>query len=139
MIYLVLSNVICSWYHVEVCLAHMCDIDYLFRRLRNRDAAVRSRERKKEYVKDLETKSKYLERECMRLGRMLQCLASENQSLRLCMQKGGNNNASITKQESAVLLLGKHHMFFIISMLLLVSHPYLAGFHSSLFIIHNTH
>ncbi|VVB15978.1 unnamed protein product [Arabis nemorensis] len=75
------------------------------RRLRNRDAAVRSRERKKEYVKDLETKSKYLERECMRLGRILDCFAAENQSLRLCLQKGGNNNAPMTMQESAVLLL----------------------------------
>ncbi|KFK27095.1 hypothetical protein AALP_AA8G333500 [Arabis alpina] len=75
------------------------------RQLRNRDAAVRSRERKKEYVKDLETKSKYLERECLRLGRILDCFAAENQSLRLCLQKGGNHNASMTRQESAVLLL----------------------------------
>ncbi|CAN8302558.1 unnamed protein product [Cochlearia groenlandica] len=77
------------------------------RQLRNRDAAVRSRERKKEYVQDLEKKSKYLERECMRLGRMLDCFAAENHSLRLCLQSSGNNNASTTKskQESAVLLL----------------------------------
>jgi len=76
------------------------------RRVRNRDAAVRSRERKKEYVQDLEKKSKYLERECLRLGRMLDCVVAENQSLRLCMQKGNGNYTSMsTKQESAVLSL----------------------------------
>lgn len=77
-----------------------------FRRVRNRDAAVRSRERKKEYVQDLEKKSKYLERECLRLGRMLDCFVAENQSLRYCLQKGnGNITSMMTKQESAVLLL----------------------------------
>ncbi|ESQ33285.1 hypothetical protein EUTSA_v10004635mg [Eutrema salsugineum] len=75
------------------------------RRVRNRDAAVRSRERKKEYVTDLEKKSKYLERECMRLGRMLECFVAENHSLRLCLQKGSGNASMMTKQESAVLLL----------------------------------
>ncbi|XP_010501843.1 PREDICTED: bZIP transcription factor 60 [Camelina sativa] len=76
------------------------------RRVRNRDAAVRSRERKKEYVQDLEKKSKYLERECLRLGRMLECFVAENQSLRYCLQKGsGNNTPMMTRQESAVLLL----------------------------------
>ncbi|CAN7030249.1 hypothetical protein IGI04_030326 [Brassica rapa subsp. trilocularis] len=75
------------------------------RRVRNRDAAVRSRERKKEYVTDLEKKSKYLERECMRLGRMLDCFVAENHSLRLCLQKGGGNASMMTRQESAVLLL----------------------------------
>ncbi|CAL9217681.1 unnamed protein product [Arabidopsis halleri] len=76
------------------------------RRVRNRDAAVRSRERKKEYVQDLEKKSKYLERECLRLGRMLECFVAENQSLRYCLQKGsGNNTSMMSKQESAVLLL----------------------------------
>ncbi|KAG7648659.1 BZIP transcription factor 60 [Arabidopsis thaliana] len=76
------------------------------RRVRNRDAAVRSRERKKEYVQDLEKKSKYLERECLRLGRMLECFVAENQSLRYCLQKGnGNNTTMMSKQESAVLLL----------------------------------
>lgn len=77
----------------------------MFRRVRNRDAAVRSRERKKEYVTDLEKKSKYLERECMRLGRMLDCFVAENHSLRLCLQKGGGNASMMTRQESAVLLL----------------------------------
>ncbi|CAH8352702.1 unnamed protein product [Eruca vesicaria subsp. sativa] len=75
------------------------------RRVRNRDAAVRSRERKKEYVTDLEKKSKYLERECMRLGRMLDCFVAENHSLRLCLQKGCGNASMMTRQESAVLLL----------------------------------
>ncbi|EFH70198.1 hypothetical protein ARALYDRAFT_473749 [Arabidopsis lyrata subsp. lyrata] len=76
------------------------------RRVRNRDAAVRSRERKKEYVQDLEKKSKYLERECLRLGRMLECFVAENQSLRFYLQKGsGNNTSMMSKQESAVLLL----------------------------------
>ncbi|CAA7024390.1 unnamed protein product [Microthlaspi erraticum] len=75
------------------------------RQVRNRDAAVRSRERKKEYVTDLEKKSKYLERECMRLGRMLECFAAENHSLRLCLQKGSGNAPMVSRQESAVLLL----------------------------------
>ncbi|OMP12202.1 hypothetical protein COLO4_03408 [Corchorus olitorius] len=74
------------------------------RQLRNRDAAVRSRERKKLYVRDLEMKSKYLEGECRRLGRMLQCFVAENQALRLALNKGCAFDAS-TKQESAVLLL----------------------------------
>ncbi|WCJ44779.1 bZIP transcription factor 60 [Euphorbia peplus] len=75
------------------------------RQLRNRDAAVRSRERKKMYVKDLEMKSKYLEAECRRLGRLLQCFVSENQALRLAMHKGSAYGVTSTKQESAVLLL----------------------------------
>ncbi|TYI68599.1 hypothetical protein E1A91_D08G099700v1 [Gossypium mustelinum] len=43
------------------------------RQLRNRDAVVRSRERKKMYVKDLEMKSRYLEGECRRLSHVLHC------------------------------------------------------------------
>ncbi|MBA0692433.1 hypothetical protein Goari_009994, partial [Gossypium aridum] len=58
------------------------DDDFL---LRNRDAAVRSRERKKMYVKDLEMKSRYLEGECRRLSRVLQCFIAENQALRLTL------------------------------------------------------
>ncbi|KAJ8772504.1 hypothetical protein K2173_027681 [Erythroxylum novogranatense] len=77
----------------------------LKRKLRNRDAAVRSRERKKMYVRDLELKSKYLEAECRRLGRMLQCTVAENQALRLSLQKGGRFGVTSAKQESAVLLL----------------------------------
>ncbi|KAI4339978.1 hypothetical protein MLD38_024860 [Melastoma candidum] len=76
------------------------------RQLRNRDAAARSRERRKVYVKELEMKSKYLESECLRLGRMLQCVMAENQALRFSLQNGGStHDASAAKQESAVLLL----------------------------------
>ncbi|XP_015880016.1 bZIP transcription factor 60 [Ziziphus jujuba] len=75
------------------------------RQLRNRDAAVRSRERKKVYVKDLEMKSKYLEGECRRLGRLLQCCYAENQALRFSLQMGNSFGSPTTKQESAVLLL----------------------------------
>ncbi|KAJ4702364.1 bZIP transcription factor 60-like [Melia azedarach] len=75
------------------------------RQLRNRDAAVRSRERKKMYVKDLEMKSRYLEGECRKLGRLLQCVLAENQALRFSLQPGNAHGASLAKQESAVLLL----------------------------------
>ncbi|KAK6116815.1 hypothetical protein DH2020_049445 [Rehmannia glutinosa] len=75
------------------------------RQMRNRDAAVRSRERKKMYVRDLEMKSKYYEAECKRLGIMLQCCLAENQALRLSMHNSKAFDASMTKQESAVLLL----------------------------------
>ncbi|KAJ4830912.1 hypothetical protein Tsubulata_039033 [Turnera subulata] len=75
------------------------------RQLRNRDAAVRSRERKKMYVKDLELKSKYLEGECRRLDRLLQCFIAENQALRLTVQKYSAFGVASAKQESAVLLL----------------------------------
>ncbi|KAA3463779.1 bZIP transcription factor 60-like protein [Gossypium australe] len=53
------------------------------RQMRNRDATVRSRERKKMYVKDLEMKSRYLEEECRRLSRVLQCFIVENQALQI--------------------------------------------------------
>ncbi|KAL4650525.1 hypothetical protein ACB092_01G093600 [Castanea dentata] len=75
------------------------------RQLRNRDAAVRSRERKKMYVRDLELKSRYLEGECRRLGHLLQCCVAENQALRLSLHSGSAFGASATKQESAVLLM----------------------------------
>lgn len=71
---------------------------------------MKSRERKKMYVRDLEMKSRYLEGECLRLGRLLQCCYAENQALRLSMQSGGAFGASVTKQESAVLLLGMNHI-----------------------------
>ncbi|KAK6939137.1 Basic-leucine zipper domain [Dillenia turbinata] len=58
------------------------------RQLRNRDAAVRSRERKKMYVKDLEMKSKYL----------VPAIGTLHQS-------GKAPGAPMSKQESAVLLL----------------------------------
>lgn len=78
----------------------------IFRQLRNKDSAARSRERKRTYVKELEMKSKYLEGECRRLGRLLQCFVAENQALRLNMENGGAYGATMAKQESAVLLLG---------------------------------
>ncbi|XP_075511763.1 bZIP transcription factor 60 [Primulina tabacum] len=75
------------------------------RRIRNRDAAVRSRERKKMYLRDLELKSKYYEAECKRLGILLQCSLAENQALRLSLHNSKAFDASMNKQESAVLLL----------------------------------
>ncbi|MFQ6668390.1 hypothetical protein Gotur_034060 [Gossypium turneri] len=51
--------------------------------LRNRDAVVRSRERKKMYVKDFEMKSRYLEGECKRLSHVFQCFIAENQALQI--------------------------------------------------------
>ncbi|CAN4123143.1 unnamed protein product [Withania somnifera] len=75
------------------------------RQLRNRDAAVRSRERKKLYVMDLELKSRYFESECKRLGFVLQCCLAENQALRFSLQNSSANGVSMTKEESAVLLL----------------------------------
>ncbi|XP_075516680.1 uncharacterized protein LOC142551366 [Primulina tabacum] len=75
------------------------------RLIRNRDAAVRSRERKKMYLKDLELKSKYCEAECKRLGTLLQCCLAENQALRLSLHNSKAYDASRNKQESAVLLL----------------------------------
>lgn len=75
--------------------------------MRNRDAAVRSRERKKMLVRDLEMKSKYYEAECKRLGNLLQCCLAENQALRFSLHNSQAFDASRTKQESAVLLLGK--------------------------------
>ncbi|CAI9777123.1 unnamed protein product [Fraxinus pennsylvanica] len=74
------------------------------RQIRNRDAAVKSRERKKMYVRDLEMKSKYYEAECKRLGMLLQCCLAENQTLRLSLHNKAFD-ASVTRQESAVLLL----------------------------------
>ncbi|KAK1400280.1 BZIP domain-containing protein [Heracleum sosnowskyi] len=75
------------------------------RQERNRDAAVRSRERRKLYVKDLEMKSRYFEGECKRLGMLLNCVVAENQALRLSLHSTKAFGASMTKQESAVLLL----------------------------------
>ncbi|XP_057425481.1 bZIP transcription factor 60 [Lotus japonicus] len=75
------------------------------RQMRNRDSAVKSRERKKLYVKNLEMKSRYYEGECRRLAHLLQCCYAENSALRLCLQSRGAFGASMTMQESAVLLL----------------------------------
>ena len=56
------------------------------------------------YVKDLEVKSRYLEAECRRLGRLLHCCYAENQMLRISLQSG--STFAMAKPESAVLLLG---------------------------------
>lgn len=79
----------------------------LLRQMRNRDSAMKSRERKKIYVKELEMKSKYLETECRRLDYALRCCAAENLVLRQCLQKEKPFDASAAKQESAVLFEGK--------------------------------
>ncbi|XP_021753679.1 bZIP transcription factor 50-like [Chenopodium quinoa] len=55
------------------------------------------------YVKDLEIKSRYMEAECRRLGRLLQCCYAENQMLRISL--GSAYGASMAIPESAVLLL----------------------------------
>lgn len=75
--------------------------------MRNRDAALRSRERKKMYVKNLEMKSRYYEDECRKLGHLLQCCYAENHALRLCLQSSSAFGVSMNKQESAVLFLGE--------------------------------
>ncbi|KAL0368744.1 UNVERIFIED_CONTAM: bZIP transcription factor 50 [Sesamum calycinum] len=75
------------------------------RQMRNRDAAVRSRERKKMYVRDLEMKSKYYEAECKRLGTLLQCCLAENQALRLSLHIRRHLMHPCPSRESAVLLL----------------------------------
>ncbi|KAI3905852.1 hypothetical protein MKW92_041210 [Papaver armeniacum] len=71
------------------------------RQIRNRDAALRSRERKKVYVKELQMQSRYLENECKRLQHILHCCYAENHYLHL--QISGSTAA---KQESAVSFLG---------------------------------
>ncbi|KAF0931452.1 hypothetical protein E2562_004576 [Oryza meyeriana var. granulata] len=73
------------------------------RQMRNRDSAMKSRERKKMYVKDLEAKSKYLEAECRRLSYALQCCAAENMALRQSLLKDRPVGAATAMQESAVL------------------------------------
>ncbi|KAK3427370.1 hypothetical protein EUGRSUZ_F03612 [Eucalyptus grandis] len=84
------------------------------RQLRNKDAAARSRERKRSYVKELEMKSKYMEGECRRLGRLLQCFVAENQALRLNLENGGAYGATMAKQEIPAVgfpaLVPGHHV-----------------------------
>jgi hypothetical protein len=79
--------------------------------MRNRDSAMKSRERKKSYIKDLETKSKYLEAECRRLSYALECYAAENMALRQSLLKDRLVGAPTAMQESAVLT-GKTHQAF---------------------------
>jgi len=64
---------------------------------------MKSRERKKSYVKDLETKNKYLDAECRRLSYALQCCVAENMALRQSMLKDRPVGAHTATQESAVL------------------------------------
>ncbi|XP_052201152.1 bZIP transcription factor 60 [Diospyros lotus] len=97
------------------------------RQLRNRDAAVRSRERRKMYVRDLELKSRYLEGECRRLGMLLQCCFAENQALRLSLQNAKAFDASVTKQESAVLLLESLLLGSLLWLLAIICLPILLG------------
>ncbi|XP_062223825.1 bZIP transcription factor 50-like [Phragmites australis] len=73
------------------------------RQMRNRDSAMKSRDRKKLYIKDLEMKSKYLEAECCRLSYALQCCTAENVVLRQCLLKDRPVGAPTAMQESAVL------------------------------------
>ncbi|XXG46334.1 hypothetical protein AAC387_Pa02g1201 [Persea americana] len=94
------------------------------RQMRNRDSAMRSRERKKVYVRELEMKSKYLEGECKRLEYALRCCVMENQILYQRLQnKDKAFGVSSAKQESAVLpleslLLGS--LFWLVSIVCLV-------------------
>eukprot|EP00262_Sarcandra_glabra_P004611 TRINITY_DN1573_c0_g1_i4.p1 TRINITY_DN1573_c0_g1~~TRINITY_DN1573_c0_g1_i4.p1 ORF type:complete len:320 (-),score=61.56 TRINITY_DN1573_c0_g1_i4:142-1101(-) len=94
------------------------------RQMRNRDSAMKSRERKKMYVRDLEMKSKFLEGECRRLGNILQSYVMENQALHHILQKTRpSGGVSSTKQESAVLsleslLLGS--LFWLVSIVCLL-------------------
>lgn len=83
------------------------DVVFIYRQMRNRDSAMRSRERKKVYVRELEVKSKYLEGECKRLEYALRCCVMENQILYQRLQnKDKAFGVSSAKQESAVLPLG---------------------------------
>ncbi|CAL9073681.1 unnamed protein product [Musa textilis] len=75
------------------------------RQMRNRDSAMKSRERKKMYVKELETKNKYLEAECRRLDYVFRCCAAENLALHQRLQKERLHDAPTAKQESAVLFV----------------------------------
>jgi hypothetical protein len=77
------------------------------------------------YVRDLETKSRYLEGECRRLGRLLQCCYAENQALRLSLQSVNAFGAPMTKQESAVLLLGMNILNHLLLLLFSLSLSYI--------------
>ncbi|RCV22343.1 hypothetical protein SETIT_4G212900v2 [Setaria italica] len=84
------------------------------RQMRNRDSAMKSRERKKTYVKDLEAKSKYLEAECRRLSYALQCYAAENMVLRQSLLKDRPVGAPTAMQENPAAgfpaLAGEHRV-----------------------------
>ncbi|CAL9779348.1 unnamed protein product [Musa acuminata subsp. burmannicoides] len=75
------------------------------RQMRNRDSAMKSRERKKMYVKELEMKNKYLEAECRRLDYVFRCCTAENLALHQRLKKERLYDAPTAKQESAVLFV----------------------------------
>ncbi|KAI6688537.1 hypothetical protein NL676_025365 [Syzygium grande] len=81
----------------------------LSRKQRNKEAAKGSRQRKKEYVKQLEGKSKYYEEECWKLGRLLRCFMAENRAFMAenralqCRLQNCVCDANVAKQEPAVL------------------------------------
>jgi Basic region leucine zipper len=95
----------------------------ILRQMRNRDSAKSSRDRKKQYIKDLEMKTRFLESECKRLNYSLQCFISENMALRQTLHSkeiaAGKNKkphrADVAMRESAVLFLGE-----------LIKHKYLS-------------
>nr|CAD1831308.1 unnamed protein product [Ananas comosus var. bracteatus] len=100
------------------------------RQMRNRDSAMKSRERKKMYVKELEIKSRYLESECRRLSYALQCCTAENMALRHRLHAEGPLGAHVAVQESAVLfveslLLGS--LYWLVSIVCLFLTPALPG------------
>lgn len=96
------------------------------RKIRNRESAMMSRERKKMYINDLEEKNKHLESEYRRIEYALRCSMAETidlrkklqfQTIRLC-------GASMARQESAVLfveslLLGSLFWFVSLASILL--------------------
>ncbi|KAG1326804.1 bZIP transcription factor 50 [Cocos nucifera] len=95
------------------------------RQMRNRDSAMKSRERKKIYIKELEMKSKYLESECRRLNYALQCCTAENLALHQRLQER-TLGVPVARQESAVLfveslLLGS--LFWLVSIVFLFLVP----------------
>ncbi|XP_078443374.1 basic region/leucine zipper motif 60 [Wolffia australiana] len=76
------------------------------RQMKNRESAMKSRERKKMYVKELEMKSKYMSLEVKRLQRALHCCAAENMALRQSLTKPKPALAApLAIQESAVLFV----------------------------------
>lgn len=73
------------------------------RQMRNKEAAMKSRERKNLYVKELEMKSKYMQMECQRLDFALRCCMAENMVLRQSLHRP--LGAPMARQESAVLVM----------------------------------
>ncbi|CAA7408020.1 unnamed protein product [Spirodela intermedia] len=97
------------------------------RQMRNRDSAMKSRERKKIYVKDLEMKSKFMASEVRRLQHALHCCAAENMALRQSLTKAKALSVPLAIQESAVLfveslLLGS--LYWLVSIVCLFLPPW---------------